>query len=172
MALGLLCALLLPACESEELQGPVPACDHLLWGLSPDFGPTTGGTEVTVSGIFIASDEGRDVVVRVGGTDADVQAMARTGCDACFACANEALSCAACDRECRGLAPYTDAGGTTWEQSECQETLTFTTPAGAAGEVPVTIINSRGSSDDLSFTYEPDGDDDDSAAGDDDDSAR
>ncbi|MCO4774183.1 MAG: IPT/TIG domain-containing protein, partial [Deltaproteobacteria bacterium] len=169
-AFALLCVLALGACEGEVSQGPVPSCDHVIWEMTPTTGPTSGGTEVVVDGYFIAGDSERDVVVRVGSTDADVTSMSRVGCDPCDACTTENLLCASCDRECRGLTDYTDGAGTVYEPSACVETLGFTTPPGESGPATVTIMNSRGSSDDLTFVYEGAGDDDDSA-GDDDDSA-
>lgn len=129
-----------------------------------------GGTEVVVAGLFISTESTRDTLVRVGGVEAEVLAMTREGCDTCDACTNEALICGNCDRECRGLAEFTDGADTLWAASECLETLTFETPPGAPGPAPVLIFNGRGSSQDAVFTYEDAGDDDDSA-GDDDDSA-
>ncbi len=167
----LLFGLLLVGCEAATSAGPVPACDHVITSFAPQVGPTAGGTEVTVSGTFVATESSRDVRVRVGGVEADVLSMSRDGCDTCDACANEALICATCDRECRGLAVYTDGSGAVWGASECLETLVFSTPGGPPGPATVLIMNSRGSSDDIRFLYEDAGDDDDSAPGDDDDSA-
>ncbi len=166
----LLLACALGACEVENASGPVPSCDLLVDSVAPTSGPTTGGTEVTVTGTFVAGEGDRDVQVRVASVAAEVLETTSTGCDPCFACANEALLCASCDRFCRGLDDFTAGDGTVYPAEACVETLTFATPPGTAGDAVVVILNSNGSTDDVTFTYEEAGDDDDSA-GDDDDSA-
>ena len=163
-------ALLLLSCDADELQGPIAACDLVPESIEPAEGPSAGGTEVTVTGLFVAGSSDRDMQIRVGGADATWLSMERVGCDTCDACVDEALRCSDCDRECRGLADFEDSSGVVWEASACVETLVFETPAGTPGEAAVHIINSRGSNDSLRFTYVGTGDDDDSA-GDDDDSA-
>ena len=160
----------LAGCETEGVSGPVPSCDLEVDAVEPARGPMDGGTEVTVTGTFVAGEGERDVQVRVGSVDAEVLGTTSTGCDPCFACANEALLCATCDRFCRGLDDFTSGDGTVFPAETCVETVTFATPPGDTGAVAVVILNSNGSTDDITFTYEPAGDDDDSA-GDDDDSA-
>ncbi len=164
-------AALLLGCEATTASGPVPSCDHVVDSLTPDSGPVAGGTEVVVSGLFISTESVRDTVVRVGGIQAEVLGMTREGCETCDACTNEALLCVTCERECRGLAEFTDGADTLWPASECLETLTFETPAGSPGPAPVLILNGRGTSQDSVFTYGETGGDDDDSAGDDDDSA-
>ena len=170
LLLILLVPFILTACEVDEVLGPVASCDPVPAAIEPDSGPTAGGTEATVTGLFVAGDTVDDVQVRVGSADADVLSVAREGCGACDACAAEVLRCASCDRECRGLAEYADAAGVIHAASECVEAVVFVTPPGPAGPAAVSIINARGQTAALTFTY-ADGDDDDSAGDDDDDSA-
>ena len=163
-------------CEEEQEAPPLAVCTPLLEGLSPNTGPASGGTEVTLDGLWIATDLGtRDVQVFVGGAEATVTGTSRSdGCTACDACIEQVLRCVECERVCRGELSFEDpTTGETFAAASCDETVTFTTPsASALGPAGVVLINSRGSEDGLSFDYTGTlpGDDDDSA-GDDDDSA-
>ena len=176
LCLSILALPFLVACDADEVQGPISVCEPVPSTIEPATGPAAGGTEATATGLWLTADDPDDIVVRVGAVDAAVLTMARVGCDPCDACATESLRCATCDRECRGLDDYTDNSGQVHDAAACTETLVFVTPPGAPGPSAVSIINARGQSDALTFTYES-GDDDDSAgddddaAGDDDDSA-
>ena len=163
-------------CEEEAEAPPLAVCTPLLEGLSPSTGPAAGGTEVTLDGMWIATDLGnRDVQIFVGGSEATVTGTTRSdGCTACDACIEQVLRCIECERVCRGELSFEDPStGEVFAAASCEETVTFTTPpASALGPAGVLLINGRGSEDGLSFDYTGTlpGDDDDSA-GDDDDSA-
>ena len=187
----LLSCFALIGCDEETEVPPLAVCTPVLEGLSPDTGPASGGTQVTLDGLWIATSLGtRDVQVFVGGEAATINATDRSsGCDPCDACIEQVLRCTECERVCKGQDSFEDpTTGEVFEASACVETVTFTTPAATAlGSAGVVLMNSRGSEDGLSFEYtgtlpgdddDSAGDDDDSAgddddsAGDDDDSAR
>ena len=60
----LLVLLVLSACEEEVETPPLAVCTPVLDGLLPAEGPTAGGTEVQLSGLWVGTDLGdRDVKV-------------------------------------------------------------------------------------------------------------
>ena len=171
---GLL-SLTLTGCEEETVIPPLAVCTPVLDSISPDEGPASGGTDVTLSGLWVSTDLGeRDVKVFLGGNEALVTSVFRgDGCSVCDACIEQVLRCTECERVCRGVDAFEDTlTGETHEPTACEEWVAFTTPpANAVGVADLVLTNSRGSEGGLQFLYSgPLGDDDDSA-GDDDDSA-
>jgi len=174
---SLLSILGLLACEEETEVPPLAVCTPILDSLSPSEGPAAGGTEVTLTGLWVSTELGdRDVKVFLGGNEASVTGVFRSeGCSVCDACIEQVLRCAECEPVCRGLAPFDDPlTEETHEATLCEEWVSFTTPqATVSGPADLLLTNSRGSEAGLQFLYTgtvPTGDDDDSA-GDDDDSA-
>ena len=147
----LVCAAFVCGCEEEPEVPPLAICTPVLDELSPATGPAGGGTEVTLTGLWIATDLGtRDVQVFVGGSEAEVTSTSRTeGCTACDACIEQVLRCTECERVCRGEAAFEDpATGELLPQARCEEDVQFTTPPAATlGPAGVLLINSRGSLD-------------------------
>jgi len=174
LLVGLL-SLFLTGCEEETIVPPLAVCTPVLDSISPDEGPAIGGTDATVSGLWVSTDLGeRDVKVFLGGNEAIVTSVFRgEGCSVCDACIEQVLRCTECERVCRGLDAFEDTlTGEVYEATACEEWVAFTTPpANAVGLADLVLTNSRGSEGGLQFHYAgPLGDDDDSA-GDDDDSA-
>ncbi len=170
-----LMSLSLTGCEEETIIPPLAVCTPVLDSISPDEGPAIGGTDVTLSGLWVSTDLGeRDVKVFLGGNEAVVTSVFRgEGCSVCDACIEQVLRCTECERVCRGIDAFEDTlTGEVHEPSACEEWVAFTTPAAnTVGLADLVLTNSRGSESGLQFLYTgPLGDDDDSA-GDDDDSA-
>ena len=64
--------LLLTGCEEESADLVLDVCNPIVDGLDPAAGPTDGGTQVTLSGLFVGTELGtRDVTVHVGGAEAE-----------------------------------------------------------------------------------------------------
>lgn len=153
LALGLLVA-----CDDPDNGVALAVCNPILDELDPGFGPTEGGTSVTVHGLFVATDLGvRDLTVFIGGAEAEVTGVFRgNGCSNCDACVAEALRCGECERVCRGDVSWTDPDTEEHFAPEvCEEWISFVTPeADAAGPADILIGNAHGSSQALSFDYE------------------
>jgi hypothetical protein len=165
--------LLLTGCEDDSSTVPLAVCTPVIDAMEPDSGPVEGGTQVTVTGLWVASELGvRDLGVHMAGDQAEVTGVFRgSGCANCDACIADALRCVECERVCRGLEGHTDSSTGIYAGPEvCEEWVSFLTPAAAAaGPAEVVLTNSHGSVAGPDFTYEGGGDDDDVA--DDDDSA-
>ncbi|MCP4869860.1 MAG: hypothetical protein GY898_14210 [Proteobacteria bacterium] len=148
----------LTACEEADSSVVLAVCNPILDDLDPGIGPVDGGTQVTVNGLFVATDLGvRDVTVFVGGAEAEVTGAFRgSGCTNCDACVAEALRCAECERVCRGDASWTDPDTEEHFAPEvCEEWISFVTPeAVEAGSADILVSNAHGSSQELSFEYE------------------
>ena len=159
-----LTALLLAtaACEEEEIFVPLAVCTPILDSLDPAEGSLEGGTDVTLGGLFVASDFGeRDIQVLLGGAEAGVTGLFRgPGCDVCDACIVEALRCGECESVCRGLSDWEHpVTGEVTAASPCEEWVSFTTPAAsAAGPAELLLVNSHGSESGLYFDYTEAGD--------------
>lgn len=153
--LGLLLLLGLTGCDAIADGNVTQVCDPVLDELDPAEGSAMGGDSVVLTGLHVASDRDiEEVAVAVGGADAVVTAVSRTGCDNCDACIAPALRCGECERVCRGQLPWVDEDtGEEFVAEACVETVTFTTPGGEVGEADVLIFNSRGSGGGLVFTY-------------------
>jgi len=169
-----LCILALgTSCDDDVVTPPLAVCVPVLDSLEPDEGPLGGGTDVTLHGLFIATEQGvRDTRIQVSGIEATVTDVSRdAGCLACDQCILAALRCIECERVCRGENGWSDEDTGVWLLPEaCTEQVVFTTPEGDdPGPAAIILTTSRGSGVGLDFTYLA-GDDDDSA-GDDDDSA-
>jgi hypothetical protein len=146
------------ACEDGQDAAPLDVCDPVLDSLEPSAGPVAGGTEVTLRGLWVATDYGeRDTLVELGGREADVLGVFRgDGCISCDQCTVDALRCEECERVCRGLRGWTDTETGAWRDAEsCEEWVAFVTPAAdAAGEAGLVLTNVHGSAQGLKFTYE------------------
>jgi hypothetical protein len=171
LAAGLLVASL-PGCPAETVVEPSPVCTPFLASVAPASGPVEGGTEAMLVGLWMITDDGvRDVRIRVGGVDATVVSVARTGCEPCDRCSTEALRCQECDRVCRGETGYSDPATGVWsEPSACVESASFVTPPGDEGNATIVFVSGRGLASGPGFRYEAGGDDDsgDDDSGDDD----
>ncbi len=163
---AVLLTVALAACEEETTIAFRPGCEVTLDTVSPSEAPTAGGVEAAIDGLWIASEEGvRDTVVRVGGVDARVIEVLRSGCDVCAACSLEAVRCRECESVCRGTAPWVDGDGVEHEVQACTERVIFEVPpAQAEGRVEISVTSRHGEASGLWFTYSDDiADDDDSA---------
>jgi hypothetical protein len=145
------------ACEDPNSSLILAVCNPILDDLDPAVGPVEGGTQVTVRGLFVATDLGiRDTTVYIGGAEAEVTGVFRgNGCSNCDACVADALRCGECQRVCRGDVSWTDPETEDHFAPEaCEEWISFLTPAAdAAGAVDILIGNAHGSAQDLSFEY-------------------
>ena len=173
LLLTALAVLALAGCEEDDDYVPRSVCTPMLDSLDPDSGPTTGGTQVTLAGLWVATELGeRDAAVHVGGAEAEVTGVFRgSGCTNCDLCIADALRCAECERVCRGQTTWTDPEtGENLPPEACEEWVSFLTPpAEEPGAATVLITNSHGSADDITFLYEDEGIDDDDLIPDDDD---
>lgn len=155
---------LLVACEEDEADVPRGVCSPVIDQMEPASGPTSGGTQVTLSGLFVATEVGeRDVAVHVGGVRAETTGVFRgNGCANCDACAASALRCEECERVCRGLSGWTDPETEEYSEAEvCEEWVSFVVPASEEdGEAEVVLTNSHGATIGPVYTYVSGGDDD------------
>lgn len=89
-ALIVLATVALPlGCQDEPAVPVLPAvCAPVLDELSPDSGSVEGGTPITLHGYFVTSEDfERDLIIRVGGQEAEVTQVNRSeGCVACDNC--------------------------------------------------------------------------------------
>jgi len=92
-----------------------------------------------------------DTVVTVGGTEAAVGDVTRTGCSLCDLCRQAAADVHECDacQTCFQCSSYCDT---------CAQAVTFTVPDVSPGAVSVVVQNRYGSSDALPFVVLPGGD--------------
>jgi hypothetical protein len=155
----------LSGCESSVVTTAPDACIPVVDALEPAVGSAEGGTTVRLSGLHVGSELGpRDVVVHLGGSEAEVTAVFRgDGCDPCDVCTSELFSCAQCERVCRGINAYKDTADIVWGPAACEEWVDFTTPPHAPGEAELILQNGRGAVGGVYFDYEAAADDDDSA---------
>jgi len=145
----LLLGLILASCTEDEDDFTRKLCDPVAGEAEPTEGPSSGGTEVMLTGRFIASSYGiLDTSVRVGGTPAEILSVDTYGCDPCDACLVESEYCVACWEVCDGLEAYGE-----YEAELCTEEVWIAIPAGNPGEVAVTLINGHGATQDFQFTY-------------------
>ena len=123
---------LLFAC-TDTTQTEFPTCTVELLSIEP--AAAQPGELVTLTADPLT--ELQDTDLRVGGVDAQVQSVDRTGCDDCDdcrttqGCAACGDDCDACDAECR---------------DNCVETLSFVVPELSAGTHQVVLFNAHGGS--------------------------
>ena len=155
------------SCDEEEYSPPLAVCTPVRDALSPTQGPLSGGTEVALHGLFIATELGvRDTRFQLDGAEAEVVSVSRgEGCLACDQCILTALRCAECERVCRGENGWNDIDSGEWILPDlCEEQVNFITPAATdPGPAALILTTSRGSGVGLDFVYTAGGVDDDSA---------
>ncbi len=149
--MSLLGGLTCLACEEEDAAYERKLCDPIAGGITPASGSPDGGYEVLLDGRFIASAYEAfaiyDVIVRFGGTDAEIVSVDTAGCGACDECLVEADICLDCWDVCNGDEAF---GG---EQQACVEETVVRVPPGEPGEVVVGLFNGHGATQDFRFTY-------------------
>lgn len=129
-----LMSLLLAGCpQSTTTNGPGCALDLVL-------DPGTAAVGEVVRAVGGPVTDVWDTSVRVGGVDASVLSVDRTGCDACDLC-RQAAGCDGC-----GLC--TDCTATC---DSCQESVSFEVPAVVDGPADVVVVNPYGRAEALAL---------------------
>ena len=137
--LSVLPLLLATQCETEPVS-PSRSCEVLLVAADPATAEI--GDEVVLQASPLTTLQ--DSHLLVGGTQAEVIAVDRIGCETCDTCIVEADcdpcgDCDACDAIC---------------DAECSETLRFLVPEREAGAANLTLYNLYGNSDPLAFSVQ------------------
>ena len=139
------------ACEEPEDSYQRKLCDPVAGALIPASGSPDGGYEVLLDGRFISSSfeafAVHDVVIRFGGSDAEVLSVDTAGCGACDDCLVAAEICLDCWDVCNGDEAYEE------QTQSCVEEIVAVVPPGEPGEVVVSLFNGHGATQDYRFTY-------------------